>query len=96
MLALVTFVSGCAIVPFAPEVTSSPQSNQSDILTRELPPEITAYGVVLAALYLATGDVGQAIENGKISPAEVSEAKTAIRENTLDLWRQRAELELGG
>jgi hypothetical protein len=75
------------------EVIATPTS---DILTRELPPEITAYGVVLAALYIATGDAEEAIAAGRVSPDEVYEAKKAIEEGTLDVWRERAELEIKG
>lgn len=75
------------------EVLTTPTS---DILTRELPPEITAYGVVLSALYIATGDAEEAIAAGRVSPDEVYEAKKAIEEGTLDIWRERAELEIKG
>jgi hypothetical protein len=87
------------LVGCAEELQTAPNPSfsapaQSEILTRELPPEITAYGVVLAALYIATGDVEEVMASGKLSPDEVYEAKKAIEEGTLDIWRERAELEL--
>lgn len=86
-------LAGCAAVSEEP-VASAPTAEQSEILSRELPPELTAYGVVLAALFIATGDAEEAMANGRVTPAEVFEAKKAIADGTLDIWRERAELEL--
>jgi hypothetical protein len=47
-------------------------------------------------LYIATGDAEEGIASGRITPAEVYEAKQAIEDGTLDLWRQRAESEIKG
>jgi hypothetical protein len=90
-------LAGCQLTE-APDSVSPADSatSVSDILNRELPPEITAYGVVLAALYIATGDAEEGIASGRITPAEVYEAKQAIEDGTLDLWRQRAESEIKG
>ena len=90
-------LSGCQPADTAQtSSTSEPSIAGSDILTRELPTEITAYGVVLASLYIATGDVEEAIASGKVTPDEVYEAKQAIEDGVLDLWRQRAEAEIKG
>lgn len=63
----------------------------SDILTRELPSDVTPEGVLSAAVIMSTGNIEQALSDGIVTPAEVEEAQKAIDENTLDLWRQRAE-----
>jgi hypothetical protein len=76
----------------APEPSNS-QQHANDILTRTLPPEISAYGVLLAAIYLTAGDIDAGILSGKFSPDELLEAKLAIENGTLDLWRERAELD---
>lgn len=64
-----------------------------DILTENLSPDVTARGVMLAAVLLVAGDIEQAVAKGTVTPAEVDEARTAIDDGTLDLWRQRAETE---
>lgn len=64
-----------------------------DILTEDLSPDVTARGVMLAAVLLVAGDIEQAVAKGTVTPAEVDEARTAIEDGTLDLWRQRAETE---
>jgi hypothetical protein len=90
-------LSGCqATENSLPNPTSDSSNQNSDILTRELPTEITAYGVVLAALYIATGEAEEALAAGKVTPDEVYEAKQAIEDGVLDLWRQRAETEIKG
>ncbi|MEY5017173.1 MAG: hypothetical protein RL431_222 [Actinomycetota bacterium] len=64
-----------------------------DILTDDLAPDVTARGVMLAAVLLVAGDIEQAVAKGTVTPAEVDEARSAIDAGTLDLWRQRAETE---
>jgi len=70
---------------------STPQpSSSSDILTRALPTDVTARGVLLAAVILKVGDIDASISDGLVTPAEVDEAKLALEQGTLSLWEQRA------
>ena len=64
------------------------------ILTSALPSDLTARGVLLAAVLLSDGDVEQAVADGLVTPAEVDEAIRAIEADELDVWAQRAETEL--
>ena len=64
------------------------------ILASELPSDLTARGVLLAAVLLSDGDVEQAVADGLVTPAEVDEAIRAIEAGELDVWAQRAETEL--
>ena len=69
-----------------------PTGTQSaNILTDKLPSDVSADGVLLAAVILSSGDIQTAVEKNIISSAEVNAARDAILANTLDLWRQRAE-----
>lgn len=87
LAATVSGLSGCA--PEAkPAVTPSATS---DILTRKLPSDVSAKGVLLAAVLLSTADINASVESGLITPAEVATAQQAISDGTLDFWRQRAE-----
>jgi hypothetical protein len=61
------------------------------ILTADLSTDVTAKGVVLAAVVLVAGDVEKALTDGTVSDAEVALARKAIAAGNLDLWRQRAE-----
>lgn len=63
----------------------------SDILTRELPNDVTPEGVLSAAVILSTGNIDEALSEGIVTPAEVAEAQKAIDDGTLGLWRERAE-----
>ncbi|MDP4585823.1 MAG: hypothetical protein NWS64_00810 [Microbacteriaceae bacterium] len=81
-------VAGCATtVPS--ESTSVIDGN--DILTADLGTDISARGVVLAAVLLVAGDIDKGLAQGVVTPAEVTEARLAIDSGTLDMWRQRAE-----
>lgn len=71
------------------ETTSVIEGN--DILTADLSADLSAKGVVLAAVVLVAGDVDKALADGTVTPAEVEAARKAITEGTVDLWRQRAE-----
>ncbi|MFM6967618.1 MAG: hypothetical protein ACKOWN_01635 [Microbacteriaceae bacterium] len=62
-----------------------------DILTADLSADLSAKGVVLAAVVLVAGDVDKALADGTVTASEVEAARKAITEGTLDLWRQRAE-----
>lgn len=65
-----------------------------DILTETLPHDVSADGVLLAAVILSSGDINSAVSDGIVTTAEVTEARDAILANTLDLWRQRAETDV--
>jgi hypothetical protein len=81
-------VTGCAMtVPS--ESTSVIAGN--DILTANLGTDVSARGVVLAAVLLVAGDIDKGLAQGVVTPAEVTEARRAIESGTLDMWRQRAE-----
>lgn len=80
-------VAGCAS---ATEPAPSPHPT----LLRELPSDLTARGVLLAAVLLSEGDVERAVADGLVTPAEVDEAIRAIEREELDVWAQRAETEL--
>jgi hypothetical protein len=62
-----------------------------NILTDQLPDNVTADGVLLAAVILSSGDIQAAVEKNIVSSAEVNEVRDSILANTLELWRQRAE-----
>ncbi|MEY2698908.1 MAG: hypothetical protein RL720_864 [Actinomycetota bacterium] len=83
-------VSGC-VAGAQPAVTPSATH---DILTRELPSDVSAKGVLLAAVLLSTADISASVESGLVTPAEVATAQQAIDDDTLDFWRQRAEADL--
>lgn len=55
-------------------------------LSEDLPEDVTAAGVLLAATLIAAGDIEAAVASGLVSPAEVDEAKAAIEAGTLDRW----------
>jgi len=81
-------VAGCA--------TTVPSESMSvlegnDILTANLGTDVSAQGVVLAAVLLVAGDIDKGLAQGVVTPAEVDEARLAIDSGTLDMWRQRAE-----
>jgi len=61
---------------------------------RELPSDLSARGVLLAAVLLSEGDVERAVADGLVTPTEVDEAIRAIEREELDVWAQRAETEL--
>lgn len=81
-------VAGCA--------TTVPTESMSvidgnDILTADLGTDVSARGVVLAAVLLVAGDIEKGLAQGVVTSAEVDEARLAIDSGTLDMWRQRAE-----
>ena len=57
----------------------------------ELPEDVTAAGVVLAATLIASGNIDDAVASGLVTPAEVDEARAAIENGTLDRWVDLAE-----
>lgn len=89
VFALATAVSLAACAG-ATDAAPSPRP----ILTSDLPSDVTARGVLLAAVLLSEGDVERAVADGLVTPAEVDEAIRAIERDELDAWAQRAESEL--
>ena len=69
---------------------SRPRPSRS-IVSGELPENVTAKNVLVAAILLSTSDIDGAVAEGLVTPAEVDAAAEAIKNGTLDLWRQRAE-----
>lgn len=67
------------------------QEKDAGILTMELPADVSAEGVLLAAVLLSTSDVEGALAQGLVTPAEVNLAQAAIDDGLLDQWRERAE-----
>lgn len=67
---------------------------QSDILTMALPSDVSAEGVVFAAVLLTTSDIELALAEGLVTPAEVDLAQAALDDGTLEQWQQRAQDEL--
>jgi len=51
--------------------------------------------VLLAAVILASGDIEKAIIEGLVTSSDVDAAAAAIKDGTLDAWRERAESEFG-
>ena len=74
-------MTGCAVAPTA----------ESSVLSGDLPKNVTAKNVLVAAILLSTSDIDGAVAEGLVTSAEVDAAAAAIKHNTLDLWRQRAE-----
>lgn len=76
----------------------SPQVALSDsageILSMKLAEDVSAQGVLLAAVLLSTADIEAALADGLVTPAEVDLAQKAIDDGLLDQWRERAERDL--
>jgi hypothetical protein len=85
---LLTTLAGCA--PSVPTESMSVLTGNG-ILTADLGNDVTARGVVLAAVLLVAGDVEKALTKGLVTAPEVDAARKAIDEGTMDMWRQRAE-----
>jgi hypothetical protein len=66
-------------------------SAEWSIVNGDLPEDVTAKNVLVAAILLSTSDIDGAVAEGIVTPAEVDAAAAAIKDGTLDLWRQRAE-----
>jgi hypothetical protein len=66
-------------------------SAEWSIVSGDLPEDVTAKNVLVAAILLSTSDIDGAVAEGLVTPAEVDAAAAAIKDGTLDLWRQRAE-----
>lgn len=90
VFALAGSLVGCA-TPVPNESMSVIDGN--DILTADLGADVSARGVVLAAVLLVAGNVEKGLAEGTVTLTEVYEARIAIESGTLDMWRQRAELD---
>lgn len=93
-------LSGCSSqetqTPSPPaEVVEAPVVPEGDLssVPDQLPEFVTAKGVVLATVIIATGNVSSAIEQGLVSPQEVDLARKAIAEGTVQDWVDAAEKE---
>jgi hypothetical protein len=82
-----------------PLVTSCSQdNNETDISTSTTIVFLNGANptrVLLAAVILASGDIEKAITEGLVTSIDVDAATAAIKNGTLDAWRERAETELG-
>lgn len=87
---LAALLTALAVTACSAEETPEPHPT----LTRELPSDLSARGVLLAAVLLSEGDVERAVADGLVTPAEVDEAIRAIEGGELDVWAERAEREL--
>lgn len=76
-------LSGCS---------SATESAEGIVVTA--PDDVTAQGVVLAAVLLSTADITAVVAEGLVTPAEVDAARAAIADGTLGEWRERAAAEL--
>ena len=64
-----------------------------NIVPSPLPANVTARGVVLATVIIATGNVVSAVEAGLVSPEEVDLAREAIAQGRIQDWVDAAELD---
>lgn len=85
-LLLVPTVAGC-----------SQNTNDDDVATTTtiMTSDANPTRVLLAAVILASGDIEKAIIEGLVTTSDVDAAAAAIKDGTLDTWRQRAETEFG-
>lgn len=78
-----------------PDSTMSPSTDAPADSTppeaSNLPEDVTAAGVILAATLIASGNIDDAVASGLVTPAEVDEARAAIENGTLDRWVDLAE-----
>lgn len=74
----------------SPVVSSTPDSAGEPIGVAERA-DVSAFGVILAAVLLASGDVEQAVADGVVTAAEVDAAAAAVRDDTLSQWAVLAD-----
>lgn len=93
-------LTGCASnepqpAPAPSDIVEEPTLGEQDVsaVPNPLPDFVTAKGVVLATVIIATGNVSSAIEQGLVSPQEVDLARKAIAEGTVQDWVDAAEME---
>jgi hypothetical protein len=84
-------LSGCSS-SMASSTTAS--ADAGNVLTMPLPTDVTASGVIAAAVILRAGSIEEAVANGTVTPAEVDLARQAVADGTLKLWAQRAQADL--
>lgn len=85
-------LAGFVVAGLLSGCTAAPAESVTDTEVRA-PDSITAKGVVLAAVLLSTADITASVAEGLVTPAEVDAAREAIKDGTLDEWRQKAEQE---
>ena len=51
--------------------------------------------VLLAAVILASGDIERALTEGLVTSIDVDAAVAAVKDGTLNAWRERAEADFG-
>lgn len=73
---------------------SGSKNQDQDTTTTVFLGQATASRVLLAAVILASGDIEKAISEGLVTSVDVDAASAAIKDGTLDVWRERAEAEL--
>lgn len=73
---------------------SGSNNQDQDTTTTVFLGQATASRVLLAAVILASGDIEKAISEGLVTSVDVDAASAAIKDGTLDVWRERAEAEL--
>lgn len=85
-------LAGIAVTGLA-ACDAPPTAAGREILTQQLPNDVTAKGVVLAGVIMQSGDIDKAVGAGLVTPAEVDTAKKAIDNGTMKYWAQRAAAE---
>lgn len=80
-------LAGCTAASVEPPVSAEAEA---EVRAAD---DLTAAGVVLAAVLLTTSDITAAVAEGLVTPAEVDAARAAIADGTLDEWRLKAEAE---
>lgn len=97
-----TLLSGCAESDLSEgielgdnttSITEDEMRSQTIPSADLLPEGSNAFGVVTAALLISAGDLDKALLEGQVTPSEVKYAMLAIKDGTLDLWRNIAETE---
>jgi len=75
------------------EVVETSELDPTETKSLDIPENVSAQAVVLAAFILANGDIGAAIEKGLVTPDEAQLAKEAIDNGELQLWIDAAQAE---
>lgn len=75
-----------ATVSVSTERSTSPSSESVPVSS-----ELSASGVILAAILLTSGDIESAVISGLVTPEEVDAARVAIARKTLDRWVDLAQ-----
>ena len=83
------------LVPVVASCSQDSNEDNSPTTTAILFSDANPTRVLLAAVILATGDIEKAIIEGLVTSLDVDAAAAAIKDGTLDAWRERAETELG-